>query len=273
MPEVNTRHGLGVYHEYGQEAGSAATLILLHANPGDHHDFDAIIPALATQFRIVAVDWPGYGDSAAPQPPQQASAMMFADVLEDIVNTLPDQRMVFLGNSVGGFAATRLAIGCPERVQALILISSGGFTTVNLISRLFCRLKGNETITRLIVPRFARVYLKMRNEYVRQILQRTDAGARNRTTVAVDAAVWRSFSHPQHDLRSRARQITAPTLIINGQFDPLITAKGDGANAAAAIPGSKQVVSPTGHEPFAEAPDDFLETIMPFLNQHTATSA
>lgn len=48
--------------------GEGPPLLLLHANPGDHRDYDAVIPALAARFRVIALDWPGYGASMPPSP-------------------------------------------------------------------------------------------------------------------------------------------------------------------------------------------------------------
>jgi 3-oxoadipate enol-lactonase len=88
--------------------------------------------------------------------------------------------------------------------------------------------------------------------------------------VAVDAAVWRSFLHPDHDLRTSAKQIVAPTLLIYGRYDPAIRFKQDGRNAQAAIAHAQLVVLPTGHEPFAEDPEAFLQVLEPFLQAVSA---
>ena len=82
--------------------------------------------------------------------------------------------------------------------------------------------------------------------------------------------MWRSFSHPDHDLRARARQITAPTLLIWGRYDPVIRLESDGKSAAASIPNARLWALETGHMVFAEDPDAFLAAIQPFLREVTA---
>ncbi|HET8847099.1 MAG TPA: alpha/beta hydrolase, partial [Ktedonobacteraceae bacterium] len=172
---------------------------------------------------------------------------------------------IFVGNSVGGFAAARLAIRHPEQVRALILVDTGGFTTPTLVSKLFCTIKGSEFITQVFATTWARWYLKRRTPLVQEIIERIDRGRALPTCVAVDAAIWRSFLHPEHDLRSSAKQIVAPTLLVYGRYDPAIRFKQDGRNARASIPHAQFAVLPTGHEPFAEDPEAFLQVIEPFL--------
>jgi len=261
MLTIETRIGPVAY----EEKGTGTPIVLLSANPGDHRHFDAIVSTLARSYRTIAVDWPGYGESAPPQPPNSASAMLFADVLEDVVAGLKLDPAIFLGNSVGGYASARLAIRHPERVRALILVDSGGFTSHSFAGWLFCQIKGTEFITRLFATQFARTYLKHRTPLVEQIIARIDEGRALHSRVAVDAAVWRSFLHPDHDLRSSASQIAAPTLLIYGRYDPVIRFDADGRNAQAALPDAQLIVLETGHEPFAEDPESFLQAINPFL--------
>src|SRR5712692_1836280 len=55
--------------------GDGPPLVLLHSVAHDHHDFDAIVPTLSTQFRTIAVDWPGHGESDMFDPPSSAGAL------------------------------------------------------------------------------------------------------------------------------------------------------------------------------------------------------
>jgi pimeloyl-ACP methyl ester carboxylesterase len=191
--------------------------VLLSANPGDHRDYDAVAPELSKSYRTIAVDWPGYGESAPPEPPSSASAMMFADLLAELVEALALGPAAFIGNSVGCFAAARLAIEQPHRVRALVLVDPSGFTSHTPESEDFCRnKKGSEAVTAAIAGDFARGYLKLRNSGVDEIIARADEERGIPSRVAVDAAVWRSFPEPAHDLRERAAAIGCPTLLVWG---------------------------------------------------------
>jgi pimeloyl-ACP methyl ester carboxylesterase len=247
--------------------GAGPPLLLLSANPGEHRDFDAIHPVLARRFRVHAFDWPGYGASPAPPDPAASSAMGFARLLREAIDHLGLGPAVALGNSVGGYAAVRLALDAPGAVRALILVSPGGFTAHNAFTRAFCRLKGTEGFTRFSNPWFAAWYLKRRTPLTREILARATGEQATPSAVAVNAAVWRSFVDPAHDLRARAANVQAPVWLAFGRHDPVIPAKADGRVAHASLPGAEFHVFDTGHMPFAEDPDAFLAALTPFLDR------
>lgn len=246
-----------------REQGRGLPLLLLHANPGDGRDFSAIVTALAESFRVIALDWPGYGDSPSPSPPAFASAMFYFEVLRQFVSVMNLPPAMLIGNSVGGYAAARLALEEPDRIARLVLVSPGGFTAHNALSRIFCRLQSGRLSLR--PDRFARLYLKRVTPVTREMLERARTAQATAAAREVNRAIWRSFSHPEHDLRERAGAIRHPTLLIFGRFDPVIPAKKDGRAAALAMPRAIFQVMDTGHAPFAESPEEFLRLVTPFL--------
>ncbi len=254
------------------ETGAGRPLLLLHANPGDHRDWDAVVPALAAAgHRVIAIDWPGHG--ASPAPAREASAMYYADVLQELAAELDLRDAVVIGNSVGGYAAIRLALEAPARVGALVLVDTGGFTAHGLGSRAFCAFKGRAWVTRRIAGRFARHYLKRRTPWTEAMIARADAERANPAQAAVDAAIWRSFTRPDHDLRARAGAITQPTLLVWGRHDPVLRASTDGAAARAAMPHAQWAELDTGHAPYAEDPDAFLHVVVPWATRSSRASA
>jgi pimeloyl-ACP methyl ester carboxylesterase len=260
---VRTRAGALAVHV----SGEGPPVVLLHANPGDSRDFNAVIPALAARHRVHAVDWPGFGASPAPGEPRDLSAMAFADALEDVASALPAEPLIVVGNSVGGYVAVRLALTAPERVAALVLVNPGGFTPHNAATRMFCRIKGGERVTALTSGVLARAYLHTRTPVVREMLARAAAQRHVPHRVAIEAALWRSFPHPGHDLRAGAAAVTAPTLVVWGRRDPLLPLRKDGAAARRALPHARFVEMDTGHAAFAEDPEGFLAVVEPFLHE------
>jgi pimeloyl-ACP methyl ester carboxylesterase len=256
---VQTRVGEVAY----SDTGEGPVVVLLHATLHDRHDFDAIVPSLRRDHRVIAVDWPGHGDSPAPEPNYRPTAASFADALADVVAALDLPPAAFIGNSVGGFAAARLAIAEPQRVSRLVLVNTGGFVT-NPAVQLYCRTLGRPAVMKRVLPRFVRSYMKATSDNDHAVQERLLARARTREGVVLAAALWRSFASPDYDLRPRADRITAPCLIVWGSKDtaaPMLV----GRATAAAIPGSRLEALPTGHVVFSSDPDGFLAIAEPFL--------
>src|SRR5579859_1641357 len=96
------------------ESGEGRPIVLLPSGAHDHHDYDELRERLPARFRSIALDWPSHGQS--PPGTGEASAMRFADVVEEVVSALAPDGAVIAGNSVGGFCGARLAIRRPELV-------------------------------------------------------------------------------------------------------------------------------------------------------------
>ncbi|HSW11991.1 MAG TPA: alpha/beta hydrolase [Solimonas sp.] len=262
MQQIQTRAGPLAY----AEQGSGTPLLLLHSAGHDHHDFDAILPELAQRHRVIALDWPGFGESPAPEPASALSASLIAEVLEDAVAALRLGPAVFLGNSVGGMAAARLAARRPEQVRGLVLVSAGGFTPMNAFTRAFCRVQGREWVRRNTGRWFARSYLHRRNTHVAAILQRFEASHARPATLAAHAALWRSFAEDASSVSAEAQSIRCPALLAWGRHDPVSRVAVEGRRARETISGARYVEFDTGHMPFAEDPPAFLRELLPFLD-------
>ena len=98
------------------DRGTGAPIVLLPSGAHDHHDYDELRALLPPGRRSIALDWPAHGASPAGEGP--ATVSRFADIAEQLVEQLAPDGAVVVGNSVGGFSATRLAIRRPELVRA-----------------------------------------------------------------------------------------------------------------------------------------------------------
>lgn len=262
MTDVYTRSGVVVC----RERGIGLPVVLLPAAGHTGRDYDAILPELSRRYlRTITVDWPGHGDSPAPQP-GTATATAFADAAEDVVSTLAPEGAVVIGNSVGGFAAARLAVRRPELVRALVLVDSGGFLALTLKVRAFCALMGRPGFLRRVYPQFAARYMRASREEDRAVLEQTVTGMRDPVRVETVASLWRSFADPAFDLRDQIRAITSPTLVVWGTKDPNIPVAA-GRALAAALPDGRMLELDCGHVPFASAPEAFSGALQLFLAQ------
>jgi pimeloyl-ACP methyl ester carboxylesterase len=106
--------------------------------------------------------------------------------------------------------------------------------------------------------------MKATSENDLAVQERVLARAKTPDGVSLTAALWRSFANPDYDLRPHAERITAPCLVIWGSKDTAIPMR-LGRATAAAIPGSRLELLPTGHVAFSSDPAGFLAIATPFL--------
>lgn len=266
MPLLETRAGTIAYDERGE----GAPLVLLPSGAHRRRDFDELRALLPGRFRSVALDWPGHGES--PAGSALASAMSFADAAEALVEAVAPEGAVVLGNSVGGFSAARLALRRPELVRGLVLVDTGGFAPQTALVRTFCALMSRPWFLRRFYPTFAKRYMWPRTEADRRALKAAIATTRQDPGLEAVCNLWASFVAPEHDLRSEASSISAPTLVVWGRRDPVIPLR-VGKKLTASIPGARLVVLETGHVPQTGDPQGFAAALVPFADAAFATPA
>ena len=100
------------------EAGQGPPLVLLHGLFGSARNWGAVQKALASDYRVVALDLRNHG--ASPHAPTMDYAAQAADIAETLA-ALGVERAVVLGHSMGGKAAMMLALTRPELIERLII--------------------------------------------------------------------------------------------------------------------------------------------------------
>lgn len=119
MPSANI-NGQTIHYE--DSGGSGPPVILAHGFLMDQSLFDAQVAALAPEFRLIRWDARGFGETVTDGRP-----FTYWDSAADMVGLLDHlgiARAVFGGMSQGGFASLRAALAHPDRVKALVLIST-----------------------------------------------------------------------------------------------------------------------------------------------------
>jgi pimeloyl-ACP methyl ester carboxylesterase len=265
MPMLETPIATIAYDERGDPGGDP--VVLLASGAHDRHDYDELRDLFPESLRTIALDWPGHGESPAPDAP--TSAMSFADVAEAAVEQLAPGGAVVMGNSVGGFSAARLAIRRPELVRGLVIVDGGGFAGRPPHVRAFCALMSRPGFLRRIYPAFSTLYMRQRTAADRRARDAGVATTRAEPGLSVVAGLWRSFASPEHDLRAQAGSISAPTLLIWGRRDPVIPVR-FGRRAAAIIPGARLVEFDTGHVPHTSDPEGVARELIPFAEAAVA---
>ena len=114
-------HGTLHYLDYG--GPGPRTLVLLHGGGANAHWFDFIGPQLAQQWRVLAVDLRGHGDSSHANPPVYTYEAHIQD-LHALFHAERLQQPLLLGHSMGGVVAVTYAGTWPQELGALLVCDS-----------------------------------------------------------------------------------------------------------------------------------------------------
>lgn len=139
----------------GRETGRPAT-ILLHGAAGSWQTWAPLIVASdlsgAPLTDIVAIDLPGWGETAASEPVRSVADM--SDAVAEVGRALGHLHWRIVGHSLGGFVALDVAARHPDATDAVTLVSASGVAVLDAIRR---PVRGGR-----VLPWFAGMLLLMR---------------------------------------------------------------------------------------------------------------
>ena len=113
-----------------REAGpsTAPVVVLLHGFPTSSHMFRNLIPALADRYHVIAPDYPGFGQSAAPDHTRFAYTFAnYARLVDGLLRRLGVTRYAMYVMDYGAPVGYRLALLRPERVTALVVQNGNAY--------------------------------------------------------------------------------------------------------------------------------------------------
>jgi pimeloyl-ACP methyl ester carboxylesterase len=105
-------------------SGSGEPLVLLHGLGSSRRAWNPVIPLLAERFDVIAVDLPGFGDSAPFTVGGEPHPAAIAAVVATTLSSLGIETPHVAGNSLGGWVALELAAVTP--VSSITLFSPAG---------------------------------------------------------------------------------------------------------------------------------------------------
>ena len=108
-------------------------MVLLHGQPGTGASWDPVTALLATDFRVLAPDRPGYGSSPEPAVGLAANA----DAVAELLRERAAAPAVVVGHSWSGGVAVLLGLRHPSLVRSMVLVGAACTPdSVNLLDRL-----------------------------------------------------------------------------------------------------------------------------------------
>jgi len=100
---------------------SAPTILLLHGFPSSSHQYRNLIPLLATKYRVIAPDLPGFGFTELP-PSYNYTFDNLAKTIGTFLETIPDppEKYSIYIFDYGAPTGLRLALSKPSAIQAIV---------------------------------------------------------------------------------------------------------------------------------------------------------
>lgn len=196
-----------------------APVVLLHGQPGDRSDWDAVISCLPGSIDAMALDRPGYGENPCPATTVEDNARWLVERLER--EQITDA--VLVGHSYGGGVALAAAAMAPERVRGLVLLASVGPGCLTPWDTMLAAPVAGPMISVTawsLLPWLARRYPDHTANPSWQALAEIHHA---------HGAVWRSFLFEQRELRhgferwiAALQQASVPTLVVADSTDKVV---------------------------------------------------
>jgi len=248
----------------------APALILLHGFGSSLQTWNAWVPVLSRDYRVIRLDLPGFGLTGA-RSDRDYSEDRDLSTLRHLADRLGLRSFSVIGHSMGGKMAWSLAAAEPERVKALVLMAPDGLASPAQWGTKPYEVSGvmhliEYTLPRPLVQQFVGAAFTDPQLLTEPLVQRYHdmlraPGVRG---AILDRAHQTVYSNPL----SRLQSIHAPTLLLWGGNDRMIPSS-HAASYEQLLPRSKTVVLPRlGHVLQEEQPEQGLAQVQAFLNAH-----
>jgi pimeloyl-ACP methyl ester carboxylesterase len=272
--EIAREHGrfvrLGKIDTFAITLGEGPDVILLHGVPSSAYTWRFVIEPLAEDFRVHALDLPGFGFSDKP-PGALYTPTWWAKIVADYMDAEGIEEAVLVGNSTGGEIATEMAVLFPDKTNRLVLLAPSGLPAdrpegIPIALRIARWPVFGPLLSSLpIRPMFASGLRDAFYDPSKISEIEIDESYSTLRTKNGMAAFFKRMSEPASSARAdMLRLIRAPTLIIVGDTDRILSPSVS-RRLHEVIPGSELVEwERTGHLPQEEHPDRLVESISSF---------
>lgn len=249
--------------------------VLLHGFGASLYSWNAVMPSIAENGRVIAYDRTGFGLTERPLNwegvnPYSGEAQL--ELLLALLDHYAVEKAILVGNSAGGTVAMQFSLAYPERVQALVLVDpavySGGGAPAWLRPFL------NTPQARRLGPLLLRQFLAKGSSLLDSAWndpalispQTRDLYTKPLRAANWDRALWEfTLASQPTGLPERLGEIKLPVLVVTGDNDRIVPTE-QSVQLADELPEAELVIIPqSGHVPHEEKPDLFLNALQKFL--------
>jgi pimeloyl-ACP methyl ester carboxylesterase len=251
-------------------AGQGHPVVLLHGLGATKASFLPTVAALAGSFRVIALDLPGFGDSAMPVGAPY-DAPFFARSVAQTLDACEIDRAHLVGNSMGGRVALEVGFEFPDRVGHLALLAP---------SLAWLRERRWAGILKAIRPELGLVQPAPRAVVEAIVRNVVPGGSDGWSAVGVDeflrayltprgraafyAAARSIYLEDPDTFWSRLRELQGDALFVWGREDRIVPI-GFARHVREALPAAEHLELDCGHVPQLEAPRETHDAVRRFL--------
>ena len=266
---------------YLQAGPGPAVAVALHGLGATKISLLPTVAALAPDMRVIALDLPGFGDSAKPLGAPY-DARFFARATVALLDELGVERAHVIGNSMGGRAALETGLSHPERVGRLVLLAP---------SMAWRRERAWAPLLRLVRPELGLVQLAPRGPVEGLVRRLVPGGADGWSAAGVDEflrsyltargraafyaaarQIYLEEPHGENGFWPRLRTLQPESLFVWGRQDTLVPLA-FARHVTDALPGARHLELDCGHVPQLEAPEQTHAAVREFLLSAPVTAA
>lgn len=259
---------------YTEHAGRGEPVLLIHGFGASSYSWRKVMPGLAENYRVTALDLYGFGWTERPDDWNRYTRDGQVELILEVMDALGLDDAHIVGHSYGGSISMALAADHPGRVRSMVLVNSAAVDYPMNRRKWFARVGlFNWIYVRGLALRTSTVERVMYEAYFDDSLV-TDELVENyldRLRVEGASQGYRGLSRPlpasQQPRDIRYQDIDVPTLILWGAQDQVITIE-VGRYHADLFPDIRFVaIEGAGHAPMEEKPTEFVEELTAFFEE------
>ncbi|MFQ5614421.1 MAG: alpha/beta fold hydrolase [Anaerolineae bacterium] len=251
-----------------QSEGTGPAALLVHGNSSSARSFQHQLQGpIGAQFRLVAIDLPGHGESAPATDPQATySPGGYASVVVGVAEQLGLTGAVFVGWSLGGHILLEAAGRLPN-AAGLMIFGTPPIGIPPAMEQAFLPNPAmgaafNPDLSEEEMAAFVGAFLKPGAEaadFFYEDIRRTDGQARALLGASLNAGSYK-------DEIEVVANLSTPLAILHGEHEQLINGDYfDSLTMPTLWRGAVQVIPEAGHAPHWEQPDRFNALLVDFL--------
>lgn len=249
--------------------GRGPTVVLIHGYGESLIAWRGVFDLLAQDADVIALDLPGFGLSSKPAR-GYATDSIAATVLAAL-QTLGVGRAVLVGHSLGGAVSSAAALAAPDRIRALVLLDPAVVGAPLAVPE---GRPGDFSVdaARRAVARYEAMRTRFTPPHDPQWLEESASAlaylpAQDSAYAASAAAVLAEFDFG-YLTPERVLRLQQPTLVVWGEYDPVLPLSAGRALAASLPHAEFRVVERSWHRPHEERPAETAQIVRQFLLEH-----